>query len=93
VAALPAQRVTQNHLPRGVASSLSTPCPGTDVLSRSIVRGTVVTPEPVVAGPLIVPRSGMPLVFPLSAADDGSVGEGADGLTPGPDVLAGAAEL
>jgi hypothetical protein len=56
-----------------------------DVLSRSIERGATI-PLPVVPGTvLIVPRSGIPFVLPLSAADDGSVGDGAVGLTPGPD--------
>jgi hypothetical protein len=74
-----------------VVSSLSTPWPGTDVLSRSICLGSLVTPEPVVAGG--VERSGIPRVFPLSEPADGSVGDGVVGLTLGPDWFAGAGAL
>lgn len=77
-----------------VVSSLSTPWPGTDVLSRSICLGSLVTAEPVVAGGVvIVPRSGIPRVFPLSEPADGSVGDGVVGLTLGPDWFAGAGAL
>jgi hypothetical protein len=63
------------------------------VLSWSIERGATV-PLPVVPGVvLIVPLSGVPFVLPLSAADDGSVGDGVVALTPGPDWFAGAGEL
>jgi hypothetical protein len=63
-------------------------------LSRSNPLGVLSTPEPVVAGGvLIVPRSGRPLVLPLSPPADGSVGEGVVGLTPGPDWFAGGGEL
>jgi len=43
------------------------------------------TPEPVVPGLTFVPREGMPFVFPVSPAVDGSVGEGAVALVPPPD--------
>jgi hypothetical protein len=42
-------------------------------------------PEPVVPGLAFVPREGMPLVFPVSLAVDGSVGDGAVALVPPPD--------
>jgi hypothetical protein len=63
------------------------------VLSRSIDRGAVIVPEPVVPGAILVPRSGVPLVFPLWPAAAGSVGDGVVGLTLGPDWFAGAGAL
>lgn len=63
------------------------------MLSRSIDRGVVIVPEPVVSGAILVPRSGMPLVLPLWPAAAGSVGDGVVGLTLGPDWLAGAGAL
>ena len=57
--------------------------------------GAVVVPEPVVPGAIlvVVPRSGVPLVFPLWPAVPGSVGDGVVGLTPGPDWFAGTGAL
>ena len=64
------------------------------MLSRFIDPGAVVVPEPVVPGAiLVVPRSGVPLVFPLWPAAAGSVGDGVVGLTLGPDWFAGAGAL
>jgi hypothetical protein len=52
------------------------------------------TPSPVVRGAdVIVPREGTPAVLPLSLPTEESVGEGAVGLTPGPDWLFGEGEL
>ena len=42
---------------------------------------------------LVVPRSGVPLVFPLRPAAAGSVGDDVVGLTLGPDWFAGAGAL
>ena len=42
-------------------------------------------PEPVVPGLTFVPREGMPFVFPVSLAVDGSVGDGVVALVPPPD--------
>ena len=42
-------------------------------------------PEPVVPGLTLVPRDGMPFVFPVSPAVDGSVGAGLVALVPPPD--------
>ena len=70
------------------------PWPGTEVLSRFIDPGAVTVPDPVVPGAIpVVPRSGVPLVFPLWPAAAGSVGDGVVGLTLGPDWFAGAGAL
>ena len=54
--------------------------------SRALDDGVgSLTPEPVVPGLTFVPREGMPFVFPVSPAVDGSVGEGAVALVPPPD--------
>jgi hypothetical protein len=55
---------------------------------------SMTTPSPLVRGAgVIVPREGTPAVLPLSLPTEESVGEGAVGLTPGPDWLLGEGEL